>query len=524
MQIRNVERLAEDLVEKSFSVINDKKPLWDKLKYYYYTGTPNGSPALVNKVYSYVDTLASMLYAAQLTVFSINTPIGTPPEMIQLIPIVRDKLMQIWDVGDFDQVIDQAVKKSIVYGSCFIKTLWTDDGVRLYLINPWDFGVANQNIEHLDDQEWLIHRYYDTPENVKRYLKTIGKEYKFKQLSTIKREDGWDSSPFAHIINASLKSGGEIVVDENAQEIPEESKNDLIEMYEIWVKDDNLKDYRIITWNKDAGVIFDRENFYMKHNHPFSAIIPVPAGAYGYPEIQQILHLQDWVNERVSQLKELMYKQLFPSIAITGAALTDEEAKLMYQTEGILNIADPTAHITPITIPSNLQAVFAELSEIDKLFYEISGIKEIMLGGVNSSAVRTAEQTSTLAVLASSRVKKKVFAIQNSLEKLAHLIVDLLRTYDKTKIPTQAGEITLSFFDCEFEVKIDAHSQSPLFAMQWEQDLVFLLQSGIIDGGQFVELKRFPNWQELQARYYQRQQAAAQAQIQLEQLKHGKKA
>jgi hypothetical protein len=141
--------------------------------------------------------------------------------------------------------------------------------------------------------------------------------------------------------------------------------------------------------------------------------------------------------------------------------------------------------------------IFREIAEIDAMFAEASGIVSV-LQGRGESGVRSAGHASQLARLGSSRAKKRALVIESALEKLATLYLKMMMVYDDTVYVDEKGNkfIAKQFTD-DFNVKVDAHSNSPIF-MEDQREMAFsLYQAGTISKERLIEMIDPPMKQQL---------------------------
>jgi hypothetical protein len=151
----------------------------------------------------------------------------------------------------------------------------------------------------------------------------------------------------------------------------------------------------------------------------------------------------------------------------------------------------PNAKVEQFT-PNISGDLFREISEIDQMFAEASGIVSV-LQGRGETGVRSAGHASQLARLGSSRAKKRALIIEDSLEKIATLYLRMMQTYDDTVYTdTDGNKFIAKQFTGDFVVKVDAHSNSPIF-MEDSRDLAFsLFNAGAISKSRLVELLEPP--------------------------------
>jgi hypothetical protein len=170
--------------------------------------------------------------------------------------------------------------------------------------------------------------------------------------------------------------------------------------------------------------------------------------------------------------------------------------------------------------PTMPQDLFREIREIDGMFEEASGIVNV-LQGKGEAGVRSSGHASQLARLGSSRAKKRALVIEDSLEKLATLYLKCIQAYDDTHFTDEEGvKFIAEQFTKDFVVKVDAHSNSPIF-MEDLRSLAFnLFKAQVIDKESLLDLLDPPMKQLLKDRLKKleaKQMQAAQAQQQAKQ-------
>jgi len=115
--------------------------------------------------------------------------------------------------------------------------------------------------------------------------------------------------------------------------------------------------------------------------------------------------------------------------------------------------------------------------------------------------VRSAGHASQLARLGSSRTKKRALVIEDSLEKVATLYLKAMQQYDDTRFKdTQGHTFIAEQFTSNFTVKVDAHSNSPIFMEDNRQMAFNLFKAGVIDKESLIDLVEPPMKEELKSR------------------------
>jgi hypothetical protein len=233
---------------------------------------------------------------------------------------------------------------------------------------------------------------------------------------------------------------------------------------------------------------------------------------WGQSEVQRLVFLQDMRNKRQAQILELLDKQVSPPKAIMGfTGILDEKNFALNRAGGLLATDMPNARVEEFTpnIPNDL---FRELGQIDDMFSEASGITSV-LAGRGEAGVRSSGHASQLARLGSSRAKKRAMVIEDSLEKMATLYMKMMQVYDDTPlVDTDGNKFIIAQFTPDFVVKVDAHSNSPIF-MEDSRELAFsLFNAGAISKTRLIELMEPPMKELLLDDIKQADEAAAAAQ------------
>jgi len=144
--------------------------------------------------------------------------------------------------------------------------------------------------------------------------------------------------------------------------------------------------------------------------------------------------------------------------------------------------------------------LFKELGQIDQMFEEVSGIGNV-LQGKGEAGVRSSGHASQLARMGSSRAKKRALVIEDSLEKLATLYLKCMQAYDNTHFKDVEGlPFIAEQFTKDFVVKVDAHSNSPIFTEDLRQLAFNLFKAQAIDKESLLDLLEPPMKQQLKDR------------------------
>jgi len=497
-----------DLIQKCLVSREERKPDYAALRSWYLFGNgPSETPALYNKIFPHIDQLTSFLYSAETTRFSINIGAAVNEAEHTKIPTLTRALNDEWLNSNADQVFSQAVSWSLAYSSTFVKLI-INNGIHPYMVEPACMGVLREDSPYTDRQEAIVQTYYITKSELYARLYSHPKrEQIVKRVSATQHERTEVSNGVEKIIlsasnptmygNVNLDLSG---LNKYKAVVAEET----VEMTELWVWNDDTNDYQVVTKADPDIIIYDRsgESIFLKGELPFIQICPNPQYDYfwGTSEVARLIYLQQLRTKRMTEILDLLSKQVSPPTALIGfTGILDEKNFALNRAGGLLATDMPNAKVEKLapTIPPDL---FKEIGEIDAMFEEASGISSI-LQGKGESGVRSTGHASQLARLGSSRAKKRALVIEDSLEKLATLYLKCMQVYDNTHFKDVKGnKFIAEQFTKDFVVKVDAHSNSPIFMEDLRQLAFNLFKAQVIDKESLLDLLEPPMKQLLKDR------------------------
>jgi len=487
-----------DLMQKCLVSVDERKIQYDKLKCFFLFGSsPDDPPALFNKIAPHIDQLNSFLYSSETTRFSINIGASVEKTEHTKISALTRALNDEWLNSNTDQVFSSAINWSLVYNSTFVKVVVGKQGaIRPYLIEPGSIGVLREDRPYTDQQEAICHKYYMTKSELYTRL------YNHPKRDSILKRVFEGPKPKDETPNAmnrlafsqtqpSVTGNVNLSLDSMSRYQAQVAEG-VVEMAEMWVWDDETSDYQVVTMANPYVVIYDRsgESMFIKGECPFVQISPNPLYDYfwGQSEVEKLIYLQELRTKRVGEISMLLAKQVNPPKAFSGfMGITDEKAFALNSPSSFILSDTPGGKVEELA-PKMPEDLFKEIAEIDAMFAEVSGISSV-LQGRGETGVRSAGHASQLARLGSSRAKKRALIIEDSLEKLATLYLKMMQAYDDTRFKDENGmPFIAEQFTHDFVVKVDAHSNSPIF-MEDSRDLAFkLFEAKVIDKKRLIDL------------------------------------
>lgn len=500
---KDVEReyFYKDLIEKCMVSLSERKGDYSSLRSWYLFGAgPEESPTIFNKIYPHIDQLTSFLYSAETTRFSINVGAAVPNMEQVKVPRLTQALNDEWMNSNADQVFSTALTWALCFNTTFIK-LVMNNGIHPYMVEPGSMGVLREDTPYTDRQEALVQTYYITKSELYNRLYSHPKrESIVKRITTSytsKSEDIPEGIDRIVMSQTNPTLYGTVNLDlYGMNRYKPRVAEETVKMYELWVWNDDTRDYQCVTMADPDIFIYDRPgaSLFLKGELPFIQICPNPQYDYywGQSEVQRLIFLQQLRNRRMTEILDLLSKQVNPPTALTGfTGILDEKNFALNRAGGLLASDMPNAKAERLA-PTMPPELFEVIHEVDAMFAEASGISSV-LSGRGEQGVRSAGHASQLARLGSSRAKKRALIVEDSLEKVATLYLKLMQVYDNTHFSDEDGnKFIAEQFTKDYVVKVDAHSNSPIFTEDLRQLAFNLFKAQAIDKESLLDLLEPP--------------------------------
>lgn len=507
---RNRDAFYRDLIDRMLASSGTRQNAYTRWMNYHLYGSPDGESRF-NKIASHLDVLSSFLFAQDQTRFTFTFH-DTSPANISRLNAVMTHFERRWMECNADQVIADSMPWALTYGSRLFKVIW-NDGLRVYGFDPDSFGVMREDITALEDQEGLVMTYTILRSELMRRYADHPRLKKLVQSLPVTEDSGSGSAPGGlvnTIVTSTTPNLQGMTKDRSsgflyAASIPE----DLVRIDEAMIYDDLTKGYRLV---KMVGPILlsDIANPSAMQDTPYVIMTPRPLYNYiwGQSEVARLTRLQDWRNRRMLEIDRLFQKQLDPPMLYTGNGAVEEKIKALYNPGSVFfGMSGDTVKDMMPQMPSD---AFAVLSQIDAMFEETSGIFNI-LRGQGESGVRSENHASTLARLASSRIKKQAMIIENAINRLATLMFKTLIVHDSTALKDENGnQFYLAGLDSGWSIRVDGHSTSPVWLDSNLDKAEILMKAGSIDAMTFLEMVDPPRLPLLKERLKVTEQQQAQ--------------
>jgi len=513
-----------DLIQKCNASRETRRQFYKTLRAYFLFGTQEyglSNGPRYNKIYPHLDQLASFMFSPETTRFSIKLgPSVNLAEQEKVMPML-DLLHIQWHDNGVDQQVRNAIRWAGCYGSMFLKFRWKswdrkkENGeadhtgeCQSFLVEPHNIGVLREDKPRLQSQEAFCETYYITKSQLRNELES-GCHARTEEIVAVaqgghKEDIGTSAGPIDRLIVTNI-TGGSITGNASLWATPLQSMykpvttEDLVEMQELYVYDDDISDYRIITFMQPSEVIWDRPigKMFVDGSIPYVEFALNPAYDYfwAHSECEKLIPLQDMRNERIEDIRHLLRMQARPSASATGVngGIPDEMQLALETPSGILALDSPAAQIkvNERTIP---QDIWRDVAAIDDMFNEMSGLPAVNQGR-GAPGVRSEGHAQLLSQMGSTRAKDRALVVEDSLDEVATLLVKIIRKYDKSELreSNQGGvQFMPAQFPDDFEAKVDGHSNSPIFTENHEARVFALLDRKVIDREEALELLDIP--------------------------------
>ena len=546
-------QLYSELVRQCLASRSERFEFYRTCRNYYLFGSPDEGGVPYNKIASTIETLSSFIYAPDSVRFAIH--LGTSADegdVYKVQPLARE-ISEQWRMSGTHLRFGMGAKWALVFGIMLMKVQWRRGIARTYLVEPHQFGVLREDVMDLADQEAFVMCYTTTRTQLRADL--FGNPRRDSVMAQVGKgtnsvsQPGFSegmarlllSNPVGGVPGSKAatygSSGGSVDNGLGGGAVrygySPRVEAELIDMVELYVWNDDLDDYQLVTMASPEVVIYDRPQKVVGiAGMPHFAVIRPEINLYDYfwgdSFTARLAWLQDWRTEDVANIRNLQAKQSDPPISGTGmTGIAEEKLLALRRAGGRLSMQTPTAKIE-VHAPKMPDSPFASLTEIDKMFDDTAGIGHI-LQGKGESGVRSKGQADLMARLGSSRPKSRATVVEESAEDVATLMLRFVQEQSDQRFVSEppGGAEKLPFvaaqFTKDYEVRVDAHSSSPIFVEDRKHDAEKLLEARTIDRETFLEMMDPPNVQVLQKRLKVLEAKEAEArkeQAQAEQAKH----
>jgi len=222
------------------------------------------------------------------------------------------------------------------------------------MVEPGSMGVLREDIPYSDRQEAIVQSYYITKSELYDRLYSHPKREEIvKRVTSTQHERTEVANGVQRIIMSQSNPTmyGNVNLDLNGNpKYKATVAEDTVEMIELWVWNDETKDYQVVTKADPDVIIYDRpgESMFLKGELPFVQICPNPLYDYywGASEVQRLVYLQQLRNKRMTEILDMLSKQVSPPTALIGfTGILDEKNFALNRAGGLLATDMPNAKV-----------------------------------------------------------------------------------------------------------------------------------------------------------------------------------
>lgn len=482
--------------------LDRRRNLYDTWRTAYLYG--QADKARYNRIYPLINTLNAFLYAQESTRFALAEGPESAASTLEWAEPMSQRLKMLWHDSGADAVMASQIRWASVYGAGMVKWVWQDRQLHAYGVHPGDFAVWREDIQDINRQQAVLYRYQLDKSALVDMLRAGGMDdaRARQEVAGLSSESGASPPVMGSLVISALNpigttpqtgmAGGFGSLSESQDRYRAADAGNTVEMLELWLWDEDEQDYRLIVLAGRTLVVLDRCGVFVKGELPFVVFRPEPLDEYfwGYSQVDALMPLQQWREKRMQQLDRLFQRQLQPPMVFTGfmGGIQDEKVAAVMRRGGVLaNSQTPGAKVDML-YPQMPPEAFGEIREIDMMMNETIGLSPTLQGAAEAG-VRGGEHASVLVESGSGRILRRALNIEHGLEAAANLMLQILRKYDDCVLGEQDGmKFTAAMFPKDTMVRISSHSSSPLFSNNIQSLALEMLQLGVIDKADFIDL------------------------------------
>lgn len=513
----------------------ERRAFYEKRRRYYLFGQNKNETVRFNKLQSHLGLLTSFIFDLGQFSYAVSAPHNATEEVTaQYLAIEDDWNTEFTDSGLGD-AYEQALLWSCVYDSMILKTGWNDTEGQLFaqIVEPASFGVFQEYVGDLSSQQAMCHTFALDYDDARERMIRAGLASdipKLKEVGGGSSDIGLPTILSQMIISATgganIQGNIQGEINPNYEAGPSYSaklSHMVVPFHELWVLDSASNDWRIFHVLEPDFIVSDSKatidalramgkhkvkapydsetNFFLKREHPFTAVTPWPLYNYfwGQCHMEMLIPLQNWLTERLTQIDEILEMQVDPAKDFAGYTGLDDERAGAWGGPGSW-VADPLPGAkATLNYPTMPEDVFREFDTIQGLFMEQSGFTEIMAGRGEKN-VRGRGHARELKTTGAGRVRQVAIGLERSLTRFGDVGLRLKAKNDDTELRTATGTkfvLAQVIGNEDLNMRVSGHSHSPLFTMESQETAFALFKAQSIDREWLLRLIKPPHMRDL---------------------------
>ena len=520
------DKMYRNLVRECDLGRSERQELHRRMRNVYLNGSDTASPVMYNRILEFVDTSSSYLYDPESPMFVVSAGDQFGDDYREEEEAASDYIQREW-IKRYTLTAMSAVEYGHVYPSVIVKTFADRRGAKCQVLDdPADFGVWRETLPTIHGQEAFCHFYNMPQPSFVRWVQTLdlkkeerdrlvlaASEYSAREGSTV---GGSVLPPTQSRIILSAVSPSAIGAAQAAPMVSmasPQSDAPVIPMAELYVFDDALGDYRVVTlFRPIEEVLCEIEN--PQPGIPIFhklTLFPTQGYIWGLSPIERMIGLQMWRDEQMAGINDLMRLNLDPPRAFLGIpGITEEKAKRLNSPGGMFTSAQPGGDIKSLAPPIPPD-VWTMVDGIDRMFDRLGGLPPGSDVAADQANMRAGDQLATAASLGSPRTRKRAMYVEAFVNDVATSILKLRQMAAVKLIKPQSGEpFLLGQIPPEnLTATIAGHTASPLYSERTFERALLVYDRQAIDDETLVQFSGLPMQAQLRAKARSIQRAKA---------------
>jgi hypothetical protein len=533
----SLEKRVKWIIDACTATRDDRSQLYQRRERYFLFGTDARDQVRYNRLESHIDLVAAFLYAPDHAFYNIAADRNADDAVVKQAIALQDEWNDDFQDDGLSDLVAEAIPWSLVYDAMIVKQGWNDTRQAQFaeLIPPQNFGVFREDITDLNSQSAFCHTYFLEWSEAAQRLIRAGRGSDLPRISVENRPF---VSPFPELLNRMIISAtggsnlsGNMIGSVNPTYTPQadyQPKVDtpMVRFDELWAWDDDAQDYRIfimcdpdiligdslktVDALRKASMFKGQElnkdfyktatNIFLPKDHPFTAIRPYTKYNYfwGKCHLDNLMPLQDWMNERLEQIADILERQAYPPKVGSGfLGLSDEKMEAFGGADTYLFDQMPQAKVEELH-PQMPPDLFSDFNQINNLFLEASGLTEV-LSGRGEQGVRSRQHAQELRKTGGGRIKRTALKLEQSLVRIGDVGLKLKMKNDDTPIipePDEKGKadpFLPAQIASDIHMRIEGHSHSPLFGDEAREIAMLLKKAGAINNEMLIRMLNPPS-------------------------------
>ena len=390
-----------------------------------------------------------------------------PPQPLdhEFTKMLGEQIESIWDRQDMPVKIVEAITDQSIFDCGIFKVLWNselEDGlgdVEIEVVDPNDIFVSRGTIDFDRNCSFVVHRLYKTVGYMRRKFPKYANRIK-PDTSTKEKESTYKGA----VMDGTMTIVSPVNEEKNKDvKVPDlADSNKIIEVWEVWYPDSTVEQYekeledgskeRIVKKkypnghlttllpNQKLCVQSTRNPYEGPQWNPFVKTVDtvVPRCIYGEGQAEPLMGPQKLINKTVQQILEIM--RLMANPVWIGDKTAGINWRRITNKIGLIILKNKDSDLRRDFPPGIDRSLFEVLQIFMRFADIVSGVQDVTQGR-KPTGITAAEAIETLQEAAQTRLRLKERNLNQSLSKLAKLIINrILQFYRGVRYQRISGE------------------------------------------------------------------------------------